>query len=89
MQIVIELSEENVEKIKNVNSDFMFLDLYEIMKRSINNGIALPAGHGKLIDADRLLLIHEYDITNWGKPFGVSIDSIKNAQTLVPADKEK
>lgn len=103
MQIVIELSEENVEKIKNVNSDFMFLDLYEIMKRSIKNGIILPKGHGRIIDADAF---KKYIQDSFDETWSLFIErgvfaelaeevtrqfcnDIDGEQTVIPADKKE
>ena len=52
MQLVIELSEEDLDDIKNND----YIDgTYYTMFDAITNGIPLPKGHGRLIDADALM----------------------------------
>ena len=52
MQILIELSEEDLDDIKN--NDYVD-NTYYTMLDAITNGIQLPKGHGRLIDADALM----------------------------------
>lgn len=53
MKLVIDISEEDYEYIKNSN-DMNF--------NAIKNGTPLPKGHGRLIDADELLEeINQFD----------------------------
>lgn len=84
MEMVIKISEENREKIKHAKQG-IFIDLYGIMETAINNGVPLPKGHGRLIDADAF--IDNYEECGW-------IDDIKvnefNAitPTIIEADKE-
>ena len=48
MELVINISEEDYEKNKNASCD------YYTLRMAIKNGIPLPKGHGRLIDADAL-----------------------------------
>lgn len=51
MQIVIDVSEETIRKIKNeLYCGIDDPDLYKAME----NGKPLPKGHGRLIDADKM-----------------------------------
>lgn len=51
MQIVINISDKDYEKIKKAYT-CIFGDIYYIMQGAIANGTPLPKGHGRLIDAD-------------------------------------
>lgn len=88
MKIVIELNEEDREKIKNAHKGF-FLDLYKVMTNAINNGFEIPKGHGRLIDADELLdCSYEIDSIYGVYDKVVNVDDINNAPTIIEADKE-
>lgn len=50
MQIVIDINEEEYNNIKRTNSHYLIR--YE---RMIKNGVPLPKGHGRLIDADKCI----------------------------------
>ena len=54
MQIVIEIPEEIKDFIsgKNIVSDDTACDYLYELRKSVNNGIVFPKGHGRLIDAD-------------------------------------
>ncbi len=52
MQIVIELSEKDLDDIKY--NDYIE-GTYYTMLDAITNGTSLPKGHGRLIDADALI----------------------------------
>ena len=80
MQIVISMTEAEYDCA--VNYDGME-DLYENLK----NGIVLPEGHGRLIDADKLEPDTEWDdyYDGWCSYSGIQI---KNAPTIVEAEKE-
>lgn len=71
MQIVIELSEEDYNSIDGCIC---------VYGDAIKNGIVLPKGHGRLIDADELIKDRvENDNT---------VILVSNAKTVIPADKE-
>lgn len=53
MQIVIDISEESYKNIKKQVDKRDYPDMQ--IGRAIANGIPLPKGHGRLIDADDLL----------------------------------
>ena len=60
------------------------------MAIAIGNGIPLPKGHGRLIDADKLC---QTPIDSTDLPYGKSVmvydvDEIADAPTIVDADKE-
>lgn len=46
MEIVIELSESDYEDVKKYSGSYSFGE-------TIKNGVVLPKGHGRLIDADK------------------------------------
>lgn len=79
MQIVIEISEEDYEYIKN-SKDANF--------NVIKNGTPLPKGHGRIGDLDAL----RREVSSWGmndyEPSDF-IDAIDQADTIIKADKEQ
>ena len=79
MQIVIEISEEDYEYIKN-SKDANF--------NVIKNGTPLPKGHGRIGDLDAL----RREVSSWGmndyEPSDF-IDAIEQADTIIEADKEQ
>lgn len=75
MQIVIDIPEEEFERCKK-----RFQMRINIMSNAIANGIPLPKGHGRLIDADKLPL-DNIDDANYGSNY------IRIAPTVIEADK--
>lgn len=79
MQIVIDIPEEEYERIKEstnkTGSDYRIL-----------NGISLPKGHGRLIDADKIQF-ENADFDTYGD-YSRAFDAIDQADTIVEADKE-
>lgn len=55
MQIVIEIPEEAYELLKNKGVDWLGA---EHILNAVANGIPLPKGHGRLIDADAIKAKH-------------------------------
>jgi hypothetical protein len=52
MQVVINISEEDYEGLKRKDKfNDMYLNYYE---KLIANGVPIPKGHGRLVDADAL-----------------------------------
>ena len=90
MQIVIDIDEEIYNHMKE---RFMYgyadteLDKVGL---AVRNGTPLPKGHGRLIDADRLLrpdMIRMcYHLKNGD--IAMPIVDIEHAETVIPADKE-
>ena len=83
MQILINIDEKVYEDIKKYMTIFNE-DIYDVAEQ-ILNGIILPKGHGRLIDADALESHDEYD----GQGFTKSVykDDIDNAPTVIEAEK--
>lgn len=57
----------------------------QILIDAVKNGIPLPKGHGRLIDASNLLTITDYDGEN--EKSYVLCNEIDNALTIIEADK--
>lgn len=63
---------------------------YTCLAECVRRGVLLPKGHGRLIDADRLLKYERIDIyTDFGWESKVSGLSIECAPTIIEADKEE
>lgn len=57
---------------------------------AIIDGTVLPKGHGRLIDADRLVKEERIDLyTNYGVESKVSAISIEMSPTIIEADEEE
>lgn len=84
MQIVIDIPYEDYIRIKETG----VIGKVDVFKRAIRNGAVLPKGHGRLIDVDKL----KPQITYFGisdTPVEVvKCSTIKNAPTIIKADKE-
>ena len=79
MQIVIDIPEEVYNSIQD--NDYCGISNSD-MYNAIVNGIPLPKGHGRLIDADMLWdLYHDnnYDF----------YEALDDVQTIIEADSEK
>ena len=84
MQVVINIPDEFYNAINEDTYGVHRGRIYDI----IRDGSVLPKGHGGLIDADELVLqIAELsgDIVN--PCYGVTYSDIKNAPTIIEADK--
>lgn len=99
MQIVIDITEKDYEKIRETsfveNTEIMFKQSSEDRKGTmmlfrvidaIKNGTPLPKGHGRLIDADELKE-HKYH-DNHRYENAVAVAYIDWAPTIIEADKE-
>lgn len=87
MEIVIKISEEMLEQIKNEALPFQDVD---ILCESVLNGTPLPKGHGRLGDLDAIGLTDFEIMTcegDYKKGITMLIDKIENAPTLVEADR--
>lgn len=88
MQIVIDIPEKTANKIKD-NVMFAGTIPSEILwdvSRAISNGTPLPAGHGRLIDADELKKHKYHDSDRFEN--AVAVAQIDWAKTIVEADEE-
>lgn len=84
MEIVIEISEEIYNELKlNLIPHGSIEE--EMIVDSVKNGTALPKGHGRLIDADRLET--HFVGTEQGTDLEVYLEpTIINAPTIIPED---
>ncbi len=84
MQLVIDIPEEI--QLALINNIQLSVDQQSIcdsyIKQAIINGIPLPKGHGRLIDADSLPL-HAIDDANYGSNY------IRIAPTIIEAESEE
>ena len=84
IELVIKIPEEIrlalINDIKLSQDQKFISDSY--ISRAIINGIPLPKGHGRLIDADSIHM--PFDICNGEE----AIDYIYDAPTIIEADKE-
>ena len=71
MQIVIDIPEEEYRKVQDGRASV------SMMQKAIRNGTPLPKGHGRLIDADRLMRVDHIILES----------TVNNAPTIIEADK--
>ena len=94
MEIVIDIDENVYTRLFDNGVDTSLEDR-KVIDRAVRNGTPLPKGHGRLIDADELLLKSAW----YGESFtfdnpmpneneAVSVEDIENALTIIEADKE-
>ena len=84
MQIVIDIDEDYYELIKHdvkYGMDYLPFEL-------IANGIPLPKGHGRLIDADEMKTMKNIQSANFNAVELIRL-WIDNQQTIIEADKEQ
>lgn len=84
MQIVIDIKPQIVDTLNNENewTALLLAELQDI----INNGIPLPKGHGRLIDADALKM-QDISPDPWYSPiWGLEMQDIEDAPTIIDAD---
>lgn len=85
MHIVIDILEEEYQGILN-DAEVLPKSLTHYEK-IIKNGIPLPKGHGRLIDADELKkLIQEKDVLHMAG-FSVRICDINDTPSIIEADE--
>lgn len=77
-EIVIKIPDEDYKKLNNPETIIL---LNGDILGAIKNGIPLPKGHGRLIDADKLWdLYHDLDYDFY--------EAIHDITTIIEADKE-
>ena len=80
MKIIIDISDEDYEYIKNSN-DMNF--------NAIKNGTPLPKNHGRLIDAD-VIDDNIYELTrSLDLDYSQIINVVDNAPTIIEAESEE
>lgn len=85
MQIVIELSEKDLDDIKY--NDYIE-GTYYTMLDAITNGVSLPKGHGDLITKEQAIeLVEFYQINPQHFNFVNLIDEIKDEKPIIEADE--
>ena len=77
MRLIIDISEYNVEYIKNAYG--IPQDINMIIAEAIINGKQIPTPHGRLIDADA---IQDYNV----ETFGQRLLIIDTASTVIEAE---
>lgn len=84
MKIVIEM-DESLYKIVTTDKTEGFLPM--ALRGTIKRGIILPKGHGRLIDADKII---KYWKPDHNKQFDADyfIHTLEVADTIIEADKE-
>ncbi len=64
--------------------------IIQYLFNALDNGTVLPKGHGRLIDADRLVKEECIDLyTDYGVESKVSAMSIEMSPTIIEANKEE
>ena len=78
MRLIIDISEYNVEYIKNAYG--IPQDINMIIAEAIINGKQIPTPHGRLIDADALKETLDYYIreANWGDEVNKGLRWVKD-----------
>lgn len=84
MQIVIDIPEETYEYWKTHKHEY-------VISEAIINGIVLPKGHGRLIDADigKEVMLSEMCGTGYQSMAVRVLDSEIFTPTIIPADEGK
>ena len=77
VELVIKITEKDYLTFSKLSEKEKVNEL-SYYERIIANGIPLPKGHGRLIDADAVL----------EEPFGHTHRDIISAETIIEADKE-
>ena len=90
MKLVIDISEKDIDFVrktfKPTGYSFIPTQIQTEFVSAILNGIPLPKGHGRLIDADEIQFENaEFD--TYGD-YCRAFDAIEQAETIIEADKE-
>ena len=86
MQIVIDINDNLYTRLFDNGVD-NYNDVAD-MAKAIRKGIPLPKGHGRLIDADKLLKEARIDIwTDYGFESKISSIDVESAPIIIEADK--
>ena len=86
MELIIGIPEEDYERLKEYKKA-PFCSLTSRTYEAIANGVLLPKGHGRLIDADEIQFENnEFDTYS---DYSRAFDAIDQADTIIEADKEQ
>lgn len=103
MEVLIKIPEEIKDFVsgKKIVSDDTACDYLYELRKSVNNGIVLPEGHGRLVDGDSLWNKMSYYSDNEGSGVDYlnddvnptilrdsAMEVIENASTIIEADSE-
>lgn len=85
MKIVIDIPERTFKMVNMFGWDNEYNDIFE---RALENSIVLPKGHGRLIDADKII---KYWKPDHNRQFDADyfIHTLEVADTIIEADKEE
>jgi len=87
MKVVIEISDEEYETIKNRKRP-IYKDEY--LEYLIKNGIPLPKGHGEIIDVNEIRVIElEDSLTLLRHEKGDELDVYIDAPAIIEADRSE
>ena len=91
MQIVIDIPEEKYEYIKGLYKACTDYQTTLMLYDAVRNGIPLPKGHGRLIDANTIKPSHVLAMNDMYGTFRENAfrQDINDAPTVVKADKER
>ena len=84
IELVIKIPEEIYKASQII--DVKYEDVIQIPLEVIKNGISLPKGHGRLIDADTIYFIDEDFLCQ--SDYVVAECAVDNAPTIIEADEE-
>ena len=85
--IVIDIPEEVKRKVYAYGLSLCPSDNEQLIK-AIINGIPLPKGHGRLIDADKLKSMYSINRANFNTVVGIQ-KWIDDAPTIIKAESEE
>ena len=86
IELVIKIPEEDYERLKEYKKA-PFCSLTSRTYEAIANGVPLPKGHGRLIDADDIAVIDEQFYVP--SDYYVAESAIDDAPTIIEKDKEQ
>ena len=90
IELVIRIPEEIYDTYMNYSEgyvDFLLFGIEAKIAKAIRNGKPLLKGHGAIKDIDAIISEHAMTKYDWNDC--VDIDDLKNAPTIIEADKEQ
>lgn len=85
MELIIDIPEERFRDIQRIAEVQLESNHFKTAEQIVANGIPLPKGHGRLIDADDIALIDEQFYVS--SDYYVAESAIDDAPTIIEADK--
>ena len=89
IELVIKIPEEVKQTFDNAKDEDLYGNYYDrnsLIGKAIQNGIQLPKGHGRLIDADALYNDLIFPNEQFGKAFK---DILNDAPTIIESESEE